>query len=159
MEESPSWKANRLSWSRNSLHFMEPKHSLLCSHDPTKCWASSIQFMPPLLPPANAKVFQVVSFPQVVPPKSCMHLSPAPYIHMPCPSHPHLHLITLITFSEKYKTRHSSLGSLVQYPVTHSPTGPNIFLSILLLNKLNLCSSLMRETKWGSVGPRRTRKN
>jgi hypothetical protein len=59
-------------------------------------WARAIQSLPPHLtswrsilnyPPIYAWVFQVVSFPQVSPPKSCMHLSPPPYVLHARPFH------------------------------------------------------------------------
>jgi hypothetical protein len=34
MEQSPSWEVKSLSYSRNSLHFMEPEGSLSCSEEP-----------------------------------------------------------------------------------------------------------------------------
>jgi len=47
-----------------------------------------------------------------------------------------LDLITLTVFGEAYK-----LGSILQSPATSSLLGPNIPLSTMFLNTLNLCSS------------------
>jgi hypothetical protein len=53
-----------------------------------------------------------------------------------------LALITLTILGEEYKPCSSSLCSFLQPPVTSSLLGPNIFLSTLFSNTLNLCSSL-----------------
>jgi hypothetical protein len=60
-----------------------------------------------------------------------------------CPAH--LILLALITQTipgEEYKPCSSSLCSFLQPPVTSSLLGPNILLSTLFSNALNLCSSL-----------------
>ena len=84
-----SWEANRFSasqiprilWNPN-VHYRVYK----CPHLSLSS-ARSIQSMPPILfpedlyywyPPIYACVFQVVSFPQVSPPKPRLHLSPIP---------------------------------------------------------------------------------
>jgi hypothetical protein len=51
-----------------------------------------------------------------------------------------LDLLTLIIFYEAYKLGTSSLCSLPHPPTTSS--GPNVLLSTLFSNTLNLCSSL-----------------
>jgi hypothetical protein len=53
-----------------------------------------------------------------------------------------LALITLTILGEEYKPCSSSLCSFLQPPVTSSLSGPNILLSTLFSNTLNLCSSL-----------------
>jgi hypothetical protein len=59
-----------------------------------------------------------------------------------CPAHLILlALITLTTLGEKYKPCSSSLWSFLQPPVISSLLGPNIHLSTLFSNTLNLCSS------------------
>jgi hypothetical protein len=60
-----------------------------------------------------------------------------------CPAHISLfNLITLITFGEAYKLLSSSLFSFLHPSTTHSLLVPNILLSTLFLNTLNLASSL-----------------
>jgi hypothetical protein len=61
--------------------------------------------------------------------------------YMPCPSHPPW-LDILIILGEQYKLWSPSLCSFLQPPITSSLFGPNIFLSTLFSNTLNLCSSL-----------------
>jgi hypothetical protein len=55
--------------------------------------------------------------------------------HPPCFDHPTI-------LGEEYKPCSSSLCSFLQPPVTSSLSGPNILLSTLFSNTLNLCSSL-----------------
>jgi hypothetical protein len=60
-----------------------------------------------------------------------------------CPAHLILlALITLTILGEEYKPCSSSLLSFLQPPVTSSLLGPNILLSTLFSNTLNLFSSL-----------------
>jgi hypothetical protein len=51
-------------------------------------------------------------------------------------------LISPIIFDEQYKSWSSSLCNFLQYPVTASHLGPNIFLSTLFLNTISWCFSL-----------------
>jgi hypothetical protein len=60
---------------------------------------------------------------------------------MICPSHSP-DFITLIICGNTCKLWNSPLCSLLQPPATSSPLGPNILLSTLFSNTLNLCSSL-----------------
>jgi hypothetical protein len=79
-------------------------------------------------------------FPQVPLPKSCMHFS---FPHA-CYTPGHLiflDLITRIIFGDEDRSWNSSSCSLLHSPVTSSLLGPNIRLSTLFSNTLNLCSS------------------
>ena len=92
-------------------------------------------------PPFYARVFQVVSFPQV------SHLNPvytsALSIHATWPAVLILlDLITRITFGEYYISLSSSLCSFLRYPVTTPFLGPNILISTLSCTTLRLCSTL-----------------
>jgi hypothetical protein len=67
--------------------------------------------------------------------------------HLPmraiCPAHLILLALFILTIlGEEYKPCSSLLCSFVQPPVTSSLLGPNILLSTLFSNTLNLCSSL-----------------
>ena len=99
-------------------------------------------------PPIYAWVFQVVSFPQVSPPKPCMYLS-SPPMHATCPAH-HilLYLLTQIIFGEQCRSLSPSLCSLFHSPVTSSLLVPNTSLSTLLSDNLSVCSSLNVKAKF-----------
>ena len=84
-------------------------------------------------------VFQVVSFPQVSPPKPCINLSP---MCATCPAHLILNLITRTILGEENRSLSSSLCSFLHSPVTLSHLDPNILSSTLFSNTLSLCSIL-----------------
>ena len=64
-------------------------------------------------------------------------------IHATCPVHGNLlDLITRIIFGEERKSSSSCFCSFIHNPVTSFLLGPNIFLSTLFSNTLNLCFSL-----------------
>jgi len=73
------------------------------------------------------------------------HLSSACYM----PAHfIFLDSITLTIFGEAYKVWNSSLCSLLHYSATSSRLHSDILLSTLFLNTLNLCLSVVWETKF-----------
>ena len=83
-------------------------------------------------PPVYALFSQVVSFPQVSPPKPCIRLSSPPYaIHLIL-----LDLITRTILDEEYRSLSSPLCRFLHSLVTSSLLGSNI------LNAFILCSSL-----------------
>ena len=64
-------------------------------------------------------------------------------IRATCPAHLILlHFITRTILGEQYRSFSSSYCSLLHPPVTPSLLAPNILLSTLFWNALNLCSSL-----------------
>ena len=127
---------------------MEPKGSLLCLQRPVTCpypeLDQSIPCPPSQFPKIHfniicAWVFQIVSFPQVPPPKPCMCISSPPYCAT-CPTQ--LILLNLITqISVEHYRRVSSSCSFLHSPVTSSLLGPYIPLSNLLSNTLSLHTS------------------
>ena len=124
MERSPSWDANRFSASQEipPPHFMEPEGSLQHLQVPaTYPFPKPDQSNPwthiPLpedpswyYPPIYACVFQVVSFPQVSPPK--------PYIHLYSP--PNILLSTLFSITISLR---SSLSVSDQVSLPYKTTG------------------------------------
>ena len=78
---------------------------------------------------------------RVSPSKPCLYLFPP--IHATLPTHQIvLHFITLMIFGEEYRSRSSLLCNSLRSPITSSPLGPNISLSIIFSETLILCSSL-----------------
>jgi hypothetical protein len=79
-------------------------------------------------------------FPSGFPPKFCIRLSSPHTCHIPRPSH--LDFITRTIVGEEYSWLSSSLCSFLHSPVTLSPLDPNILLSTLFSNTLDLRSSV-----------------
>jgi len=90
------------------LHFMEPRSSLLCVQESTTCpYPEPDQSSPSLLShflkillntnlPSTPGSSYVGFFPQVSPPKPCMHLSCPPYQLHPHPFHFLIHIKTKV---------------------------------------------------------------
>jgi len=91
----------------------------------------------------------MVSYPQVFPPKPCIHLSPIPAT---CPARLILLDFVIQTiFGEQYRSLSTSLCSFLHSPVTSSFSAPNILLNILFSNTLNRRSSLnVRDQVWAT---------
>ena len=69
-------------------------------------------------------------------------------IRATCPAYPIIfYLITRMIFGEHYTSLNFKLFSPLDFPITLSLVGPNIFLSTVFWNILSLCSSLCGETK------------
>ena len=84
----------------------------------------------------------MVSFPQVSSSKPCTQLSSLP-IRATCPAHLiHPDFITRTIFGEQCRSLNSSLPSFLHSPVTSFLLGPNILLSTIFSNTINLRSSL-----------------
>jgi hypothetical protein len=128
---------------------MELEGSLLCLQQPTLVPILSQMHPIHTLPPYFPKIYSSISshiclglpsglFPSGIPTKTFHEsLTCATYpIHLTL-----LDLITLITLGEPQKLQSDSLHNLLQSYETFSLLGPNILLSTLFLNILNLCSS------------------
>jgi hypothetical protein len=87
MEQGISWEANSFSASQEiprilwnpKVHFHShnrpPRVPILSQLNPVRAYLSQFLKVHFDIIPFYAEVFQAVSFPQVSPPKSCMHLS------------------------------------------------------------------------------------
>ena len=85
-------------------------------------------------------VSQLVSFPQVSPPKLCTHFSSPHTCYMPLPTYSRYdHRPKL---GEEYRSLSSSLCSFLHSPVTWSLLGPNFLFNTMFANTLSLRSSL-----------------
>ena len=120
MEQSSSWEANRSQLVKKFPPFYGTPRFITAFTSERYLflsWARSILSMSThpiswisiLYSSIYASVFQVVSFPQVSPPKLCVHLSP---IRATCSDHliP-LQLITRTLLSEEERSLSSSLGN------------------------------------------------
>jgi hypothetical protein len=152
MEDSPSWEANRTSASQTShiLWNLEVHHCLqkcpppIPIHSPINLGhASSFYFFKTILILSSHLRLGLPSgsYPQVTPPKPCMHLSYLPYkLHDPTIS------FSQIIFSEEYRAKIFSLCTLL-----HShyliPFRPKHLLQHRIIKHSAYLSPSMWETK------------
>jgi len=132
---------------------MEPEGTLPHSQVPATCPypepARSSPYLHTPLPedpsyyysPIYTWISHVVSFPQVSPPKPCIHLSfPSHALHSA--NLILLHFITQTKLGEEYRSLSSSLCSFLHSHVYSSLLGPDILFKTLFSNTLSLRSSL-----------------
>jgi hypothetical protein len=117
VEQKPSWEASRFSASqkcslilwKEKVHYRvqnsSPPVPVLNQTDPVHAPIPLLEDSYYYYPPIYVSVFQVVSYPQVSPPKLCMHFFSPPYmLHITCLAQLSiLELITQIIFGEEYR--------------------------------------------------------
>jgi len=159
IEQIPSWEAKRFSATQTPRILQYPK--LHYKNLPPVPILSQINLVH-----ASQSHFLIIHLNFILPsmlglskwslspPKPCVHFSCPPPIHATCPAHLIiLDLITWIIFGKGYKSSRSSLCTFRYSPVTSSLIGPNIFLSTLSSNTLNLCSSFsVSDQAWMNMG-------
>ena len=153
MEQRPSWEANRFSDSQGisrvlwnlKLHYRiynsQAPDPILSQINPVQVPTS--HFLKTYLEyyhPICAWVFQVVSFPQVSPPKPCLYLYSPTYVLHALPTS-FVSMITWPVLGDECRSLSSSFCSFLHSPVTSSLLGPNI-LGTLFSNTFSLRSSL-----------------
>ena len=153
LEQSPSWESNKFSASQEiprnfwnpkvnyCIHKSPPPVPILSQNNPVHTLYPAFWGPTLILCSIYASVFQVASFPQVSPPKPCMHVSFPPYI----PHAPPILLFLIFHLSNiwwavriiKLLLKHSS-----PFPFYLVLPRLLILLSSLFSNTLSLCSCL-----------------
>ena len=133
---------------------MQHEGSLPHSQVPSTCPYPEPDQSSPCPQPTSRRPILILSFHLLLVLPSCLFHSSfskktlyAPllsHVRATCPAH-HilLDLITRIIFGNKYRSYGSSLCSFIHSPVTSFPLGPNILLSTLFSNVLNVSSSFI----------------
>jgi hypothetical protein len=149
MEESPSWEANNHSSSQNFHVLWNPKvHYHICKSPPLVPILSHmnpVHTFPPYFPKIHSNIILIstsrsykwsLAFRILNQNIVCISQLSHP-CYIPCSCHL-LALITLIVFHQACKLQSSSLCSLLQLPTSSYLLDPNVLLSTLFLNILNL---------------------
>ena len=127
------------------MQFTEPEGLLLCLQVPATCSYPELDWSSPCSHPTTwisilILSFQVVSFPQVSPPKPCMQLSSPPYVlHAPPISFSLFSTWNIWLGVQIIKLLTIQFSPLPCYLI---PLRPKILFSTLFSNTLSLLSSL-----------------
>jgi hypothetical protein len=145
---------------------MKLEGSLPLSRAPVTCLLSQISPVHAKHPTSWTSVFIITShirlgFPSGLfhsgSPTIILYLPPFSRIHTTCPAHLILlNLITRIIFDDQYRSQGSSASRLLHSRVISFHLGPNIFLSTLFSNTLDLIPPSMWETKFDTHTHART---
>jgi hypothetical protein len=151
MEQSHSWEANshwasqeihHLLWNPKVYHHVHKSPPLLPALDqmfPIHTFSHLVSLRSNLISSSHLRLGLLSGLPLSYSDQNFVCISP---MRATCPAyHIVIDLITLI-FGQAYKLWNSSLCSVLKLPGTSSLWGPDILLSTLFLNTLNLCSSL-----------------
>ena len=153
MEQSPSCEDNRFSATQEIPHILwNPKvhYRFTSARHVSISWASSIQSIPPHSTSSRSVLIlssiRRLALPSSVLPSGFPTKTLFTPLHSPHTCHmPHhlifLDFITHTILGEQYISWSSSICIFLNSPVTSSLLGPNILLSTLLSNTLNLRSS------------------
>ena len=153
MEQSPSWEGNRFGFSqeiplvlwnpkvRNRVRKRPPPVPILSQLDPVRTPAHLLKIRFNIIfPPMSG--FSKWSLSLRFPNQNPVYTSSLPYTcNMPKTSHSYRFDLPK-NVEREYRSLSSSLYSFLHSPVTSSPLGPNILLSTLFSDALNLRSSL-----------------
>jgi len=159
-EQSPSWEANWFAASQEIPRILWNPKVHYCIHKCLPPVSILSQINPVHAPqPTSWRSILILSFHLLlVLPSGLFHSDfPTKTLYTPLLSHiratclAHLILLDLITriiYGEEYRSYSSSLCSFLHFPVTSSLLGPNILLSTLFSNALNLSSSCIVSDKF-----------
>ena len=149
MQHNPSWQANRSSACQEIPRILWNPQVQYCRHKSLPPLHNLSQINPVHAPLSHLKMhFNIILLFMLLSFKSPLSLQfPHQTLYTPVlspyPAKFFIYLIIRLIFVEKYRSYSSSFCSLLQFSVTLSHLGPNIFLSTLILNTFSLCSSLI----------------